>query len=294
MDHPVLLIILIIAGVTLFIMLIRYLINRGVDKAADAIHNSRVRNKNEQAGSVYQAPTQTVLSTGSVSSASRSSGASSLRPGVEYLRDWYPNYKPAKIRHGMQTIAPVPESQAATEALPQSAAQLTASESTQPAAFSPARDPQTSEQKNRDIPIIPPESAPENRVSQSASPQPSAAQSGCRVNETQQQGVGKAAPTPNYSPYYCCICGKPLGISHAVLFISKDGSEARADRPCYEALRDLGTSTDREAVIRAKQHIFGKWTNHKTELGAYLARYNQSAIAFLHQTEENQTIEDRR
>ena len=113
--------------------------------------------------------------------------------------------------------------------------------------------------------------------------QSNTAQSGCRMDPS-----CSSSPALNYAASYCCICGKPLSVDHAVLFVSKDGSEARADRTCYEALRDLGTSMDREVVIRAKQYIYGKWTTyHKTELADYLERYNQSAIAFLREKEES-------
>ena len=103
-GNAVLWLILIIGGLTLVYLLIRYVINRGVDKAADAIHNSRVRSKNEQAGSVYNAPVQrNAAVTGSASAISAGSDSSPvLRDGVQYLRDWYPNYRPAHIRHGLQ------------------------------------------------------------------------------------------------------------------------------------------------------------------------------------------------
>lgn len=101
---PTVLIILIAIGLTAFSLLIRYWINRGVDKAADSIRNSRVRKKNEAAGSVYQAPTRSALSTGSASAVSAGSAAPALRDGVVYLREWYPNYRPARIRHGLQMM----------------------------------------------------------------------------------------------------------------------------------------------------------------------------------------------
>jgi len=103
-GNAVLWLILIIGGLTLVYLLIRYVINRGVDKATDAIHNSRVRSKNEQAGSVYNAPVQrNAAVTGSASAISAGSDSSPvLREGVQYLRDWYPDYRPAHIRHGLQ------------------------------------------------------------------------------------------------------------------------------------------------------------------------------------------------
>lgn len=94
----------------------------------------------------------------------------------------------------------------------------------------------------------------------------------------------QTAYTANYPTHRCCVCGRPLDGRYAVLFRSEDGSEARADRTCYEALRDLGMSEDPETVLRAKRYVFGIWMpNRKPELEAYLNRYDASAAAFLRQ-----------
>ena len=475
-GNAVLWLILIIGGLTLVYLLIRYVINRGVDKATDAIHNSRVRSKNEQAGSVYNAPVQrNAAVTGSASAISAGSDSSPvLRDGVQYLRDWYPNYRPAHIRHGLQgytstaavPTAPKPDP-APVRTVPvseQPAAQRTApveayrSEplnrtpaETTPVRSAPAAQPvvsnhsyaakdaavktpqRTAEGKqpqeplrgflkaiviiyyvctgltptlgliaaitmfssaallnsfgigagffvflgvfmlavcvgvgivcfrfakkivNRDASFlhyyhkafivcvlaellilvlmltVPVYGAPLARYSPSVIGemiisilQGAAGTIGLTVffvrsryvhaymgsddylyqspftrrcakfdapakqpvsaRTTAPQTAGPA-PAQDISFGCCCICGKPLESRYAVLYRSADGTDARVDRICYEALRDLGTSEDPDAVLRAKQYIFGKAEVYRNRaLSEYLEPYEQSAVAFLRQS----------
>ena len=475
-GNAVLWLILIIGGLTLVYLLIRYVINRGVDKATDAIHNSRVRSKNEQAGSVYNAPVQrNAAVTGSASAISAGSDSSPvLRDGVQYLRDWYPNYRPAHIRHGLQgytstaavPTAPKPDP-APVRTVPvseQPAAQRTApveayrSEplnrtpaETTPVRSAPAAQPvvsnhsyaakdaavktpqRTAEGKqpqeplrgflkaiviiyyvctgltptlgliaaitmfssaallnsfgigagffvflgvfmlavcvgvgivcfrfakkivNRDASFlhyyhkafivcvlaellilvlmltVPVYGAPLAHYSPSVIGemiisilQGAAGTIGLTVffvrsryvhaymgsddylyqspftrrcakfdapakqpvsaRTTAPQTAGPA-PAQDISFGCCCICGKPLESRYAVLYRSADGTDARVDRICYEALRDLGTSEDPDAVLRAKQYIFGKAEVYRNRaLSEYLEPYEQSAVAFLRQS----------
>lgn len=475
-GNAVLWLILIIGGLTLVYLLIRYVINRGVDKAADAIHNSRVRSKNEQVGSVFNAPVQrNAAVTGSASAISAGSDSSPvLRDGVQYLRDWYPNYRPAHIRHGLQgytstaavPTAPKPDP-APVRTVPvseQPAAQRTApveayrSEplnrtpaETTPVRSAPAAQPvaatrygaakdaavktpqRTAEGKqpqeplrgflkaiviiyyvctglmptvgliaaitmfssaallnsfgisagffvflgvfmlavcvgvgivcfrfakkivNRDASFlhyyhkafivcvlaellililmltVPVYGAPLAHYSPSVIGemiisilQGAAGTIGLTVffvrsryvhaymgsddylyqspftrrcakfdapakqpvsaRTTAPQTAGPA-PAQDISFGCCCICGKPLESRYAVLYRSADGTDARVDRICYEALRDLGTSEDPDAVLRAKQYIFGKAEVYRNRaLSEYLEPYEQSAVAFLRQS----------
>lgn len=475
-GNAVLWLILIIGGLTLVYLLIRYVINRGVDKAADAIHNSRVRSKNEQAGSVYNAPVQrNAAVTGSASAVSAGSDSSPvLRDGVQYLRDWYPNYRPAHIRHGLQEYtstasaptAPTPDP-APVRSVPvseQPAVQRTASVEAyrseplnrtpveaQPVRSAPAAQPvvsnrsyaakdaavkmpqRTAEGKQPEEPLrgflkaiviiyyvctgltptlgliaaitmfssaallnsfgigagffvflgvfmlavcvgvgivcfrfakkivnrdasflhyyhkafivcvlaellililmltVPVYGAPLARYSPSVIGemiisilQGAAGTIGLTVffvrsryvhaymgsddylyqspftrrfakfdapakqpvsaRTTAPQTAGPA-PAQDISFGCCCICGKPLESRYAVLYRSADGTDARVDRICYEALRDLGTSEDPDAVLRAKQYIFGKTAVYRNRaLSEYLEPYEQSAVAFLRQS----------
>ena len=502
-GNAVLWLILIIGGLTLVYLLIRYVINRGVDKAADAIHNSRVRSKNEQAGSVYNAPVQrNAAVTGSASAISAGSDISPvLRDGVQYLRDWYPNYRPAHIRHGLQEYTSMASAPAAPTPDPAPVRSVSVSE--QPAVQRTAPvEAYRSEPLNRTpVETTPVKSAPAaqpvasyrseplNRTPVEAQPVRSAtaaqpvvsnrsyAAKDAAVKTPQRTAEGKqpeeplrgflkaiviiyyvctgltptvgliaaitmfssaallnrfgvgagffvflgilmlavcvgvgivcfrfakkivnrdatflryyhtafivcvlvellililmltvpvyGAPLARYSPSVigemiisilqgaagtigltvffvrsryvhaymgsddylylspftrryakfdapaqqpvsarttapqtarpvpaqdisfgcCCICGKPLENRYAVLYLSADGTEARVDRTCYEALRDLGTSEDPDAVLRAKQYIFGKTAVYRNrELSDYLEPYEQSAVAYLRQS----------
>ncbi|MBR6040102.1 MAG: hypothetical protein IKP38_06450 [Clostridia bacterium] len=475
-GNAVLWLILIIGGLTLVYLLIRYVINRGVDKATDAIHNSRVRSKNEQAGSVYNAPVQrNAAVTGSASAISAGSDSSPvLRDGVQYLRDWYPNYRPAHIRHGLQGYAstaavptapkpdpapvrsvPVSEQPAAQRTAPVEAYRSeplnrTPAETT-PVRSAPAAQPvaatrygaakdaavktpqRTAEGKQPEEPLrgflkaiviiyyvctgltptlgliaaitmfssaallnsfgigagffvflgvfmlavcvgvgivcfrfakkivkrdasflhyyhkafivcvlaellililmltVPVYGAPLARYSPSVIGemiisilQGAAGTIGLTVffvrsryvhaymgsddylyqspftrrcakfdapakqpvsaRTTAPQTAGPA-PAQDISFGCCCICSKPLESRYAVLYRSADGTDARVDRICYEALRDLGTSEDPDAVLRAKQYIFGKAEVYRNRaLSEYLEPYEQSAVAFLRQS----------
>ena len=475
-GNAVLWLILIIGGLTLVYLLIRYVINRGVDKAADAIHNSRVRSKNEQAGSVYNAPVQrNAAVTGSASAISTGSDSSPvLRDGVQYLRDWYPNYRPAHIRHGLQEYtstasapaAPTPDpapvrsvsvseqpavqrtapveayrseplNRTPVEAQPvrsATAAQPVVSNRSYAAKDAAVKTPQrTAEGKQPEEPLrgflkaiviiyyvctgltptvgliaaitmfssaallnsfgigagffvflgilmlavcvgvgivcfrfakkivnrdatflryyhtafivcvlvellililmltVPVYGAPLARYSPSVIGemiisilQGAAGTIGLTVffvrsryvhaymgsddylylspftrryakfDAPAQQPVSahttapqtaRPVPAQDISFGCCCICGKPLENRYAVLYLSADGTEARVDRTCYEALRDLGTSEDPDAVLRAKQYIFGKTAVYRNrELSDYLEPYEQSAVAYLRQS----------
>ena len=219
---PTALIILLIVGLTLFIFLIRYLINRGVTKVADSIHNARVRKENAEKESVYDSPS---ASTGTKSSAENKSTPDSLKAGEIYLRDWYPDYKPAQIRH---------------------------------------RRAQTAETKPAVLP---------------ASPQ---------VKEPTAATVRSSAASVEQVPVSrndrCCLCGEALGSRFAVLFVSDDGTEYKADRKCFDALDTLGSSEDRDAVQRARRYVSEqKRLTRDSALNAYLEKYLTSADEFLSQ-----------
>lgn len=95
-----------------------------------------------------------------------------------------------------------------------------------------------------------------------------------------------SAPSQDHTDR-CCICGDPLESKYAILFQTADGREMRADRKCYEALYDLGTSEDVTVLAEAKRYILEKETSDsQSELSDYLKKYLSSADAFLAQASE--------
>lgn len=104
----------------------------------------------------------------------------------------------------------------------------------------------------------------------------------------------RPVPSQDYTDR-CCICGDPLESKYAILFQTADGREMRADRKCYEALYDLGTSEDVTVLAEAKRYILEKETSDsQSELSDYLKKYLSSADAFLAQASEQRNSKEQR
>lgn len=103
-----------------------------------------------------------------------------------------------------------------------------------------------------------------------------------------------SAPSQDHTDR-CCICGDPLESKYAILFRTADGREMRADRKCYEALYDLGTSEDMTVLAEAKRYILEKETSDsQSELSDYLKKYLSSADVFLAQASEQRDSKEQR
>ena len=288
MSGNELLAVLLCVGAFALILVVRYLINVGVDKASDKIHRI---SKKKTAASLPQ---------GRFRLADRYDGtlnAAIAKNKAE--RSKSPQMRAPMIRTGKneshdEAALSIEEWELEEETLPVPAPQPRPR---------PAPKPQLSDSEWALEEETPPAPAPQPQPRPVPRPEPVPSPSPARrtVEAKSAAKPRASAPVPESTlptfdipdtipPFQedrCCICNGELGGKFAVLFKAESGAEARIDRDCATKFNTLIQSGDPQEIVGAAQAMMARCKAVDPKVKPYIKKYIKAAADRLKQQTES-------
>ncbi len=313
MSGNELLAVLLCVGAFALILVVRYLINVGVDKASDKIHRI---SKKKTAASLPQGRFRladrydgTLNAAIAKNKAERSKSPQMRAPMIRTGKNESHDEAALSMEEWEleEETPPVPAPQPRPRPAPKpqlSDSEWELEEETPPAPAPqpqprPAPKPQLSDSEWALEEETPPAPAPQPQPRPVPRPEPVPSPSPARrtVEAKSAAKPRASAPVPESTlptfdipdtipPFQedrCCICNGELGGKFAVLFKAESGAEARIDRDCVTKFNKIVKGTDPYEIVDAGQYLLSRYDAVDPKVAPYLKKYAKVAYDRLKQ-----------
>ncbi len=284
MSGNELLAVLLCVGAFALILVVRYLINVGVDKASDKIHRI---SKKKTAASLPQGRFRladrydgTLNAAIAKNKAERSKSPQMRAPMIRTGKNESHDEAALSMEEWEleEETPPVPAPQPRPRPAPKpqlSDSEWALEEETPPA---PAPQPQP-----RPVPRpepVPSPSPARRTVEAKSAAKPRAS---APVPESTLPTFDIPDTIPPFQEDRCCICNGELGGKFAVLFKAESGAEARIDRDCVTKFNKIVKGTDPYEIVDAGQYLLSRYDAVDPKVAPYLKKYAKVAYDRLKQ-----------